>query len=41
LVAFPILSNKHSRLMMGLDDYFYWLDTLMLWITRMMRVLNG
>jgi len=41
LVAFPILSNKHSRLMMGLDDYFYWLDTLMLWITRLMRVLNG
>ena len=40
-VAVPILSNKHSRLMMGLDDYFFWLDYLMLWITRLMGVLNG
>lgn len=40
-VAVPILSNKHARLMMGLDDYFYWLDHLMLWITKLMDVLNG
>ena len=40
-VAVPILSNKHARLMMGLDDYFYWLDHLMLWITKLMDMLNG
>jgi class 3 adenylate cyclase len=39
-VAMPILSNRRYRLINELDDYFYWIDYIMLFITRLREVLN-
>lgn len=39
-VAMPILSKKQYRLINELDDYFYWIDYIMLFITRLREVLS-
>jgi len=39
-VAMPILSNRRYRLINELDDYFYWIDYIMLFITRLREVLS-
>ena len=37
-VLVPILMNRHARLMSGLDYYFYWIDSYIVFIKKLIEV---
>jgi class 3 adenylate cyclase len=36
-MSYPILISKHARIMSGIDDYFYWIDYIVVYVMMILR----
>ena len=37
--VWPVITSKHARLMSGLDDYFYWIDYIAVYVMMILRAI--